>query len=385
MECPLSIPGIVERLFNFLYPHDLYKCQFVCKSWYDEARKRLTKCPTIDSYSMVATLRSDPSEPSEEKADFLTRVKRLFVKEKKSLGDIFNKFIIFSRGETNFRPENLTDMEKAVKSFFEEDMQCIPSFSFGRFSPPFEALMDSVDFKYPTVRIESSQCHFFSKYDQNVPITRQLDLPADETWSTYGSVIQAFHINRYGADLKVIVTDWYDSKSNKPNLSDPNYPIKSLTYFIKKRNGKLEKAIEKYVKGSDVIISGAKFENHDQISFNTSGDPKFKFSPAISIAFAGKQVKTAVFDHTLSKDSIRSTFLSAIENFKQNLDFPLDDGKVLGFMFCINFRHEDLSVLFKTVIWDQLVENLPKVELMGFDVYTGEFDPQKIIIHLIKI
>ncbi|XP_074595079.1 uncharacterized protein LOC141850371 [Brevipalpus obovatus] len=387
MECSLIKPEIVKRLFNFIDPCDLYKCQFVCKSWYLEAMERLKKCPTIDGYSVVTTVQPKYNI-SKDRRSFFGTIKFIFSGKKRDLNFIFARLITYSRGKIAFQPKNGTELEKVVNNFFTQDMQCIPSFSFGCFSPPFEDVLDSIRFTFPTVKIECKQFTFFSQFQQQVPFSRQLDLPAREDGSTmFGLNIQAFHINRYAADHKVIVTDWSDPKSGKPNLDDSDYPIKSLTYFIKKGNDKLQKDIEKYFENSGVLVSGAKFEHTDRISFTTSDDRRFKFSPAISIAFAGSQVKAAVFDHIIfSQDSICENLLSELENFKQNLDFKLGGNKVIGFMFFENFgRNARVHASTKSLIWDKLVENLSGAELIAFDVSSGDSDPMKIIIHLIRI
>lgn len=61
----------------------------------------------------------------------------------------------FFRRDSSYHSVTKHCLDQAVKSFFRNDMRCIPSFSFISFTDVFKKLIEEISFDYPTLRIKT--------------------------------------------------------------------------------------------------------------------------------------------------------------------------------------------------------------------------------------
>ncbi|XP_074593194.1 uncharacterized protein LOC141848947 [Brevipalpus obovatus] len=347
MDIVLLPSHIIQRIFDFLEPRDVYRCRYVCKTFHHEASQWLTRCPPIDAFQSVLRLIStDGGSIFERKTPENERIEEeIFVKNAGMNQDpggiaIRPKRLAwwYLKRRNNFRHLPRHEVDKALKSFFQEDMHCVPSFSFilSDFRPGL--LMPSNSFRYPTIAL--ILCYDHLELDDEIfrtPLQTLLDIPKDTHLSEHlkSSIkpyIEAIHINRFASDHKVILTDWFDPGSMRPNLDDPEYPVKAFMFFSGYPGKNIPEnfhQITQFLKGCNFPVMPV-FDVHILLYVNPAEDLKLPPPRIISVAFAGKQIKSAM--HVFHEYANELEFSQQVLEFKNSLDFRTDDGRVLGFL-----------------------------------------------------
>ncbi|XP_074594990.1 uncharacterized protein LOC141850308 [Brevipalpus obovatus] len=237
----------------------------------------------------------------------------------------------------NFRHLPRPQVMKALKNFLQEGMDCLPSFSFINARYDLIDLIRSNSFRYPTIAL--MLCYYRIELDDEIfrtPVRTLLDIPEDSHLTEHLSshispYIDVIHINRFASDHKVILTNWHDPGSIRPNLDDPEYPVKAFMFVT----GHLVENIPEDLEEIDQFLEGCSFPVISVLNaYSLFCDNQLKCSshpesPLISVAFAGKQVKSAM--HVFHKFADGFEFSQQVLKFKSSLDFQTDDGRVFGF------------------------------------------------------
>ncbi|XP_074594682.1 uncharacterized protein LOC141850052 [Brevipalpus obovatus] len=238
---------------------------------------------------------------------------------------------------TNFRHLPKSVVDKALESHFTEGMNCLPSFSFVRVNPVFHRLIYQIPFKYPTIGLAQYVTTELELDDEifKTSIYALLDIPkecclSERILPIIESHIEVIHINRFASDHKVIITDWSDPQSTKPNLKDPEYPVRAFIYLIEEPSGHHPIDIVEFVRGFDFPVMRVCVEKRSLFYVNPSQDRLFRHPSAISIAFAGKQIQSSI--QCFQEFSNESDLSQEVTKFKESIKFPIDDGRVLGFV-----------------------------------------------------
>jgi len=182
---------------------------------------------------------------------------------------------------------------------------------------------------------------------------------------------------------KIVFTDWSDPKSFKPDLEDPEYPLKSFIFLLSGKSWRKKvQRIVKFLKPLNIPFSGAVLNSGSQISFKDKEDRHFRFTSAISVAFAGKVIKSAVFSYSYGENLL--CFKERLLSFKRNLDFSPDDFSVLGFRF-----GSDICFLDEECKHNLISDTFPFVKFVQIYASPGINFLQSILdsakLHLIKI
>lgn len=206
--------------------------------------------------------------------------------------------------------------------------------------------------------------------------------------------IEGFLMNSFTSSHKIIVTDWAEPKSPRPITDDPNFPIKSL---ITLANYALiyNKALSDFVYNSSFDVSIGVMCSHSEFLYHDSRFEGLRRSGSISIAFLGKDIKSAKLEIEKPDFNQEAIRLKALD-FKKKLEsqcFPLKNGRVFGFYFeerpsCYD-RDDFQDVAFKTVS-----KIFPSIKLFRIPaLYTQDYDFEEeeeeievpINLHLIGI
>ncbi|XP_074593197.1 uncharacterized protein LOC141848949 [Brevipalpus obovatus] len=349
MDIVLLHSHIIQRIFDFSGPQDVCQCRYVCKTFHHEASRWLTRCPSIDAFqSVVRVIKMrgrrlfESKSPGNERA-----VMEVFMKNEemnagsRRLWDQCEQLgWWYLKRKDNFRHLSRPRVEKALKNFLKEGMDCLPSFSFIHTDYDQDHLMSSNSFQYPTIAvIHRSNLDIEFELDDEIlrtPIRTLLDIPEDshllEHLNSYiVPFIDAIHINRYAPDHKVILTNWQDPENMRPNLDDPEYPVKALMFFtgyLVKNDP--EEEIDQFLEEFTSPVMYCDFGYISLFYFNPLEDVGLIESHLISVAFAGKQIKSAM--HVFHKYADQLEFSQQVLEFKNSLDFRTDDGRVFGFL-----------------------------------------------------
>ena len=201
--------------------------------------------------------------------------------------------------------------------------------------------------------------------------------------------LEAYHINQLISKHKVIITDWCNPKSIRPDLDDPQFPVKSLIYIIEDDEFRKSltpasikhlSTINEFVKDRDLTLLGG-FIHETPIHYsNPQENGLFRRTSAISIAFAGKQVKSSM--KVFKKYTDETRFTTGILKFKKSLDFPTDDNRVLGFMFL-----NDSMGVYGTCeqFMDKLLDTFTSVKFVKIRMKRSNFPLGSLAICLIRI
>ncbi|XP_074601337.1 uncharacterized protein LOC141855278 [Brevipalpus obovatus] len=348
MDIVLLPSHIIQRIFDFLEPQVVYQCRYVCKTFHHEASRWLARCPPIDAFQSVVRLietnrgsiferKTPQNERIEEEVIMKNEEMNQVPRESESLPEPLGWWYL-KRGN-NFRHFPRPEVDKAVKNFLQEGMDCLPSFSFIHANFQLDDLIRSNSFRCPTIAlIQRSSAHF--RLDDGIfrtPLHTLLDIPEDihlsEHLESYVEpYIDAIHINRFASDHKVILTSWFNPESIRPNLDDPEYPVKAFMYFT----GWLDYIHAEDYEEIDQFLEGCNFPVMSCLDIcslfcdNPSKYASLTEPPLFSVAFAGKQIKSAM--HFFQKFADELEFSQQVLEFKSSLDFQTDDGRVLGFI-----------------------------------------------------
>ncbi|XP_074595331.1 uncharacterized protein LOC141850574 isoform X2 [Brevipalpus obovatus] len=262
----------------------------------------------------------------------------------------------YFKRRTNFRHLPKSGVEKTLESFLNEGMDCLPSFSFVRVDHCFHHhLIEEISFGYPTIGL-SQDIQNEPKLDDEIfktSVHALLGTPkecciSEGIFSFIVPHIEAIHINRFASDHKVIITDWSDPESIKPDLEDPEYPVKAFVYFVKELSGHSMDIIE-FVSGFDFPVMRAPMDEGYLLYWNPSKDRLIRQPSGISLAFAGKQVLSSI--QCFRELSNESDLTQEVTKFKNSIKFPTNDGRVLGFVIHSYGKsriEEFSSILMKT-------------------------------------
>ncbi|XP_074594492.1 uncharacterized protein LOC141849883 [Brevipalpus obovatus] len=349
MDIVLLPPHIIQRIFDFLKPQDVYQCRYVCKTFYRETSRWLTRCPPIDAFQSVVRLiemnnvtlfkrRTKRNEKTEMKV----------IMENEKMNGSFRAFLHqpaplgwwYLRRRDNFRHLPRPEVDKALKSFVQQDMDCLPSFSFVHADYHLEDLIYSSSFRYPTIALIQSSNVRLELDDEifRTPLHSLLDIPEDSHLSKHAKpfiepYIEAIHINRFASDHKVIITNWSDPESIRPNLDDPEYPVKAFILFAVVLLNDVEhdfEEVDRFLEEFNFPVMSSGSGYFSIFYANPSEGLSLSESPLISVAFVGKQIKAAM--HVFQEFANELEFLQEVIEFKNHLDFQTDDGRVLGFL-----------------------------------------------------
>lgn len=200
------------------------------------------------------------------------------------------------------------------------------------------------------------------------------------------------HIKQLIPDHKIIVTDWSNPASIRPELDDPNFPVKTLIYFCqsqKHQDSHMCFEIRKFIENSNLNGSGACFffsKSFTPISLFTKNENE-RIAMGISIAFLGKDIQSASLQlDDESTDMIREKLLE----FKQHLTFCTDDERVLAFWFIdrgILGRFKTGDLAYYPHVLKEIKETFPQVTIVpvmdSFDF--GMRKDVRQILHFIRI
>lgn len=132
--------------------------------------------------------------------------------------------------------------------------------------------------------------------------------------------------------------------------------------------------------------SGVEVPSYSTISYY---DPDLPFisrstSDAISVAFSGQGVQSAVYQFRFEDKYYRSSPLTVVEHqtraFRDRLGFPIDDGRVLGFVFDGAWNGPDYPIL------DAPCDLFPSIELIRIQIVRAcHWFGILFRIHLVRI
>ncbi|XP_074602091.1 uncharacterized protein LOC141855821 [Brevipalpus obovatus] len=400
----LRQPLIIRRIFSFLGAHEIHQCGKVCSGWRREAIPLLTKYPLKDDYKLMAKSFTSEVEAlrKEKKHDIL----EILANKNLNVDEDTCPFVLeycpscywwfFWRGDNLQHPLGQADIDRTIKSFFESDMGCVPSFSYMYLDESFKHV--AISAKCPTIMLYQPKWLVPEEFRKDIlcklnEIIRQPHHFKDHSrWVTL-KFSEAFHINRYTSDLRVIITDWSNLGSKKPNLEDTQYPIKSLIFLSEVGYYRYMSAWAKFIKKvqkkrPSANISGGMMGDRVRILYCAPDFCRFRCTKALSIAFVGKQVQSSTFEILFTKERPRRVkILEKVSDFREHLDFPTEDGRVFGFIFEIcNMIDQHF-----TSIVDQIDAELPGIPLyrirlsqyvQGDDYVFGGFSA--VQIHLLR-
>ncbi|XP_074594518.1 uncharacterized protein LOC141849903 isoform X2 [Brevipalpus obovatus] len=273
----LHQPDIIEKVFDFLQIVDLYQCQYVCRAWNEAAIWRLRKCPPINKCQLD-----------------------------------------FSPQEWN---AVINSNEPSVKN--------------------------RLPFGYPTIVVKQELvglCSQFASEILGTPLRMPEAIKDPFDWGPKKPPIELHHegfcINRHAANCKITVTNWSDPQSARPDLKSTECPVKSLIYLATPSEvySHSTRKIRSFVQESNLVLSGGLLLDNSKIFVNHVEKCNFKAIAKISIAFAGKKVKSSL--HMIKKPAIMQREL---EEFRSKLKFPLDNNRTIGFLMYSGFGWEPFA------------------------------------------
>lgn len=258
----------------------------------------------------------------------------------------------FWRGST-FKLSVDPNPRRYLKNFFDKDMRCIPSFSFiilGRFRDAISSILPRNPTvvinlcRYSNLRVTNgSELEIYEALDEYFKTPELFEsLPHDKMSAE--RYIEGFHLNRYTSNHRVIVTNWSDPKSQRPVRNDPNFPIKSMVLLTNTSftmDGKTGIAAYKsvfanFMLGSSFDVSGGILCHDSDFLYHDSEFEGLRPSNGISIAFLGRDIKSAwlkVGDREFSRKSVKLKACDFKKELEESQCFPVDDGRVLGFYY----------------------------------------------------
>lgn len=284
------------------------------------------------------------------------------------------------------------ETDDAVQGFLTSEAKCVPKFSFILYSEKFQHIMEKIKLHHPALLIRQGGTRYIDgalEKDIDAKIETQFSAKISHPGLYLGSTMlysyfTSFHVNQYIPGLKIIVTDWSDPQSPRPNASDTEFPVKSVVYLGNPTAFNYDRAdnIRKILKSFEPNISGGIIEygwrEHDlPIFINDPAKDKLKSGSRTTIAFAGKKVESAVH-----KIKTWSNIGEELDKFKQSLDFPTDDDPLIGFLF-------DLNLTFPQELHKKIVNLFPNIRMIRL-IMRKLLEPiegqsSDMIFHLIRL
>ncbi|XP_074600148.1 uncharacterized protein LOC141854387 isoform X2 [Brevipalpus obovatus] len=373
----LFVPHIIETIFSYLGAADIYSCGQVCKDWYEESARWLEHHP-IDNCALVR------KDMTCELDSLRAGKKKKHLKVKDEVLDMLKseRFMIEPEisSEIELPTRTSTPLPKCywwfsirgddILPFMEEHWQytvghvqnflrtkkLAPSFSFicvddrfPRFSPAIATKIPSIVLQQPSLRIthhlEGKIYEAISTFVKKPRLFESLVHEKRRERSAF-KCFHALNVNRYSPDQKIIVTDWSDPSSVKPNLQCPEYPVKAFIYLIGESSTvNHERGIKKFLKNNTCNISRGEIDYGSRLRHYDPNTRTLTSSEAISIAFVGERIQSAVYDISIRFVFDRSPPLTKIQHevseFRDKIAFSIDDKQVLGFLFEYSRRYSD--------------------------------------------
>lgn len=263
------------------------------------------------------------------------------------------------------------DIKIPLRAFFGENMKCFPSLSFIFSDFYISDIINEIPMNYSSVMVSRNT---FKLYPGSLDLNFQHGNIDFEKKCVKNIFLDAIHINRFVSNHKVIITDWSDPESLKPDLKDRKFPVKSVIFLCSSEGlNSYYEDFDRFIQKShhDCGISGGSLRPSEaHISFINNDQRQWKESHAISIAFAGKEVQSAVLgkterwsdderstdedelmpDNDSSEDDVvmlsdseeddevfildcKKQLALMLRAFKSRLKFRIDDGRVFGFLY----------------------------------------------------
>ncbi|XP_074603368.1 uncharacterized protein LOC141856836 [Brevipalpus obovatus] len=402
-------PLTIQKIFDSLDPCDVYQCRLVSKIWYYEAIRWLKKYPPIDECAIVVRVTETHDTSIETEPSGTEEVDRSLIEILDSGDDKIREdgdvWWYLKRAES-YQQVSKDFIDRAALKFFRKNGKRAPSFCFFQSNISSGAHFDRKAFNYLTLRVEEQisddfpiipcdDINLLASNDINEGIRSQI---SDQFKPCLYSYMNAFLVNSYRSGHKIMISDWADPRSPKPNPNDPENPIKSLIFLISSSETKSPYVItgeaysylvlmSKFAKYFDIYVTGGITNPRHRISFSNSSDPDyFQESTAISIAFIGKQVQSSVFKY--NQDTDMKTFADGLLKFKSAVDYSTDVPGVFGFIFEENFfektskcqkdYHERIFKAFPCV-------KFVKIMLRTTGCRARVTYPEATVVHLIRI
>lgn len=203
------------------------------------------------------------------------------------------------------------------------------------------------------------------------------------------SFFQVLNINRHIPGLKIIITNWSDILAPRPHTKNLEFPIKSVLLFADNLNKikMIKKMLSPTSKPTIIggVIKTQRREGDPTIYLTNFRNHRPKATRRITISFAGKEVKSATcyiytFPNNIGHDG-RCSFKERLEQFKQSLDFPIDDGRVVGFLF--NMYSHAVDTIFYPI--STLFPGVALLRLVMSEIYNlPTRDGPHSVLHLIR-
>lgn len=220
------------------------------------------------------------------------------------------------------------------------------------FYPPFEK-----DCEYPVIVLH-----------QHRPMRWPSSLSLYEGSTALHTVI----FNRY-SDYKTVVTDWNNPESPRPNLNDPNYPIKFFLCFANEDivfNGQeelenLTSSLACPILRGLLTYSMIKPFMYDPVAGELDA------TPCVSLAIAGQNIKVRMLQLPFlneNYDPIQlDKLIEQLRTFKDSLDFTTEDDSphclTLGFFYVRNLRGAQFVAKTNLCVefYDEIRKAFPKI------------------------
>lgn len=297
----------------------------------------------------------------------------------------------------------------AVQNFLTSDARCVPRFTLIMYRSKLEHILRNIDFNSPALLInrgyrdhESSDFIVGTKFDAIAATTRSRYTKLRSYRYKVDSYFDGLHIDRDIPDLKIIVTHWSDRERPELNADDTEFPIRSVMYLAAPRTRLCEETfdIKNFLGKSKPTFSAARLQtgefNGGSIIESSVGKifsidgkgSEMKSTPRVTITFAGRNVHSAV--HYIC---FEPEFEVKLEEFKRNLNFQVDDGRVVGFLLksidhCLDEMYP--KFYYSSAILAAISKIFSSVELMKLRVsdFLGFMDESitkpHAILHLIR-
>ncbi|XP_074593400.1 uncharacterized protein LOC141849102 [Brevipalpus obovatus] len=335
MEFVTSNPFLVRKILDFVPFCDVYKCRLVSRIWFQEASRQLNKCPPLNNFTVVI-------EAKDSRSDLMClKIDRQYFKPQSRFAKTLSTKI-------------------PLQGFFGGHMKCYPSLTFIYSDFYISDIINEIPINNSTVMVSRNS---FKLHPGSLDLNFQFGNIDLENKCGKNIFMDAIHFNRFASNHKVIITDWSDPESLKPDLKDEEFPVKSVIFLCSNKG--LDAHFEEFdafiqQSNPDCAVSGGSLcPPEANISFISNDDGQWKESHALSIAFAGKDVQSAVFgniernddeDEDMSSDEdeimisdseddedyildCKRLLGSMLRSFKKKLDFRIDDGRVFAFLY----------------------------------------------------
>lgn len=196
-------------------------------------------------------------------------------------------------------------------------------------------------------------------------------------------LFQSLLVNPYTHNQKIVVTDWDDPSTPKPDLQCSEYPVKAFIYFIGEMRTRVRQ-LKNFVKNTSFHTTCAEVVGSSLLTYYDPNTGYTSSSEAISIAFAGKAVQSAVYKLNVKFLDTSPPPLTKIQcevsEFRDNLPFPIDDGLVTGFLFEYLDGWNDHT----NSVSDRILGLFPSIELIRIRCRPSK-RRSNFCVHLIRI